>query len=120
MKYSLLLLTCLPILFCCSKKSSDDGNFINGRVVLAAGCGADVWLVTLDNPDAARYRFLCKPDPALGTLYNCTNSVFMKLPLGLAKDGQKVQFSGVFNYGFSCLSSSFAPQHVEVEKVEAR
>ncbi len=108
----------IPILFLfvtsCKK---DKDNFVTGTVQVKGGCFSDSWLIAIDNPDPAKHTFLRAANFPTGTLYNCSNAVFIRLTPALAKAGIKIRFSGITNHLGSCLSFSEAPNHIEVKEI---
>ena len=115
MQKALFFILILVVSFMSCKKDND--NSITGTVQVKGGCFLDSWLVAIDNPDPAKHSFLRATSFATATLYNCSNAVFITLMPELAKAGTKIRFSGITNYGVSCLSSSEAPNHITAEKM---
>lgn len=111
--YLLILLLFLFITSC--KKDKD--NFVTGTVQVKGGCFSDTWLIAVDNPDPAKHSFLRAANFPTGTLYDCSNAVFIRLTPALAKAGIKIRFSGITNHLGSCLSFSEAPNHIEVKEI---
>ncbi len=111
--YLLFLILLLSVTSC--KKDKD--NFVTGTVLEKGGCFSDSWLIAIENPDPAKHSFLRATNFPTGTLYNCSNAVFISLTPALAKAGIKIRFSGITNHMGSCLSFSEAPNHIEVKEI---
>src|SRR5215207_3185427 len=116
MKYAAILMTVF-LLFACKK---DQTGSVNGTVIQTGGCFPDTWLLWIENPPG--FPSICTDDPGaqLATGYNCRNSVFLRLPANLAQAGKKISFTGWNDHNFSCLSSSYAPHHLEVTGLSER
>ncbi|MGZ8557876.1 MAG: hypothetical protein ACXWWC_06075 [Chitinophagaceae bacterium] len=110
-------LPCLLLfLFIISCKKEKD-NFVTGIVQVKGGCFSDSWLIAIENPDLEKHTFLRAANFPTGTLYNCSNAVFIRLSVAFANAGTKVRFSGITNNLGSCLSFSEAPNHIEVKEI---
>ena len=108
----LFLVACFG--FSCSKNGDD---FVTGRVEIKAGCFDDSWLVSIDNPDAGGKHPFLRETTSGGTLYNCSNAVFINLPSSLAEQGTRIRFKFTDAQIFSCLSYSEAPTHIKVKNL---
>jgi hypothetical protein len=113
MKASLLFVLALLLLGGCKK---DNDQLATGTVLQAGGCFPDAWLVAVDNPDPEKHFFIRKTIAPAGTMYNCSNAVFMRLPASLAVAGTRIKFKGR-NIEPSCFSYSEAPNIITVEKI---
>ena len=117
MKNIIIPIVVLASFAACSKEK--DGEVITGTVQQAGGCFGNSWLVHIDNGNADQYSFLCK-SPASTSGFNCSNSVYIiNMPSALSQSGKRIKFSRWENR-FSCLSSSFAPNHLEVFNLSAQ
>jgi hypothetical protein len=111
-KLSLIFTACI-ILTACTKEK----NFVaTGTVINNLGCFANTSMVEIDNPDPAKFSFICNENqPGL----NCKNAVFiMNMPAHLAVPGKKVTFSIWKDMGLQCLSSSYGAHHLEVMDIK--
>lgn len=116
MKILFLFLLAIPFFSC--EKDRDNSGSLTGTVQVKGGCLQNTWLVAIDNPDADKYSFICDEPALTGTLYNCTNAVYItNLPQQVAQAGKKIRFS--FRKEMpSCLSYSFAAAHIEAENIQ--
>ncbi|MBO9658402.1 MAG: hypothetical protein J7527_06220 [Chitinophagaceae bacterium] len=96
----------------------DKDDYVIGSVVEKGGCLADTYLVEIPGASTAKMPFLCEPAAPLSTLRNCGNSVFIRLPASLAIPGKEIRFVYAGTEP-SCLSYSFAPQHITVKSLRA-
>jgi hypothetical protein len=117
MKYSLLICLLLAILFTGCKK--EKGDFVTGTVVSKGGCWNTSYLVTIDNPDFTDHKFLRPTVLACFACPNVSNSVYIKLTPDLSSPGTRIRFVFVETIP-SCLSSSEAPNHIEVKNLARR
>jgi len=114
MKHNLLI--CILLLSFFTGCSKDKGDFVSGTVVAKGGCCSTSWLVTIDNPDFTVHKFLRPTVLACFACPNVSNSVYIKLTSGLSSPGTRIRF--VFDKSIpSCLSSSEAPNHIEVKNL---
>ncbi len=112
-RYFLFISLALGLFAACSK---DNEKLVTGRVDVQGGCLPDSWLVIIDNPNPEKHSFLCAADPTAATIYNCSNAVFIRLPLSLATTGNKIKFS-YRDTEPSCLSYSRAPNLITVKNL---
>ncbi len=101
----------LILLFSACKKNNE--LFVTGEVVSKNGCFQDAYLVAINNPDPSRHKFLRSAFITCTACYNCSNSVFIRLPDDMNDIGLKIRFRYSAT-DISCLSSSDAPQHIQV------
>lgn len=113
MRQTLFFISALLILGLSCSKNND--NFVTGRVEVKGGCFADSWLVSIDNPNPQKYSFL-RATVLSGTAFNCSNAVFISLPLSLSSQGTRIRFTYT-GTEISCLSSSEAPNHIKVKNL---
>jgi len=73
-------------------------------------------LVTIDNPDFTKHKFLRPTVLACFACPNVSNSAYIKLTPDLSSPGTRIRFN--FDKTVpSCLSSSEAPNHIEVKNL---
>jgi hypothetical protein len=88
---------------------------ITGTVKIRSGCYTHSWLVAIDQPDSSGHSFICTRTPPVGTYYNCSNAVYItNMPQEFAAEGKRLKFSKWKDNGIMCLSSSYAPHHLDV------
>ncbi len=115
MRYLILFLSFALALAGCRR---DKENYVTGSVIEKGGCLVDTYLVEIPGATAEKIPFLCEPAIPLPTSRNCENSVFIRLPASLAIPGKKIRFVYAGTEP-SCLSYSFAPQHIIVKSLRA-
>ncbi|MET0462856.1 MAG: hypothetical protein ABW007_06870 [Chitinophagaceae bacterium] len=115
MRYLILFLSFAFVLSGCSR---DKDDYIQGIVIENQGCWDDSYLVELPGEAGKKRPYLCETSIPLATLLNCTNAVYVRLPPALAIPGKKIRFLYVDTHP-SCLSYSFAPQHITVKSLQA-
>ncbi|MCG2614755.1 hypothetical protein LZZ85_10705 [Terrimonas sp. NA20] len=115
MRYLILFLSFTLLLAGCGR---DKDEYISGIVIEKSGCLPDSYLVELPGEVGKKKPYLCETTVPLATLLNCTNSVYIRLPPALAIAGKKIRFLYVDTQP-SCLSYSFAPQHITVKSLRA-
>jgi hypothetical protein len=107
------------LLFAAAACNKEKNPVVTGTVQQPGGCLANTWLVFIDNGNAAQYSFLCE-SPTSTSSFNCSNSVYiLDMPASFRQLGKRVKFSRWKDNGLSCLSSSFAPHHLEVSDLSA-
>ncbi len=109
-------LSIFVLLFAFLSCKKDKDNVATGTVDIKAGCFTDSWLIAIDNPNPERHAFLRNTAFPSGTIYNCSNAVFISLPPSLAVTGRKIRFFYVETQA-SCLSYSEAPNHITVKNL---
>jgi len=114
MQKAALFISFLFFSFIACKKDKD--NITTGTVKITGGCFQDSWLVAIDNPNPGKHSFLCAATLTTGTLYNCSNAVFIRLPSSLAVADTRIRFSWISTEP-SCLSFSQAPNHITVKNL---
>jgi|GEM_PF-6450831 len=116
MRKSSIVLIILTLFASCKKEKTYPVIF--GTVQQQGGCLPSTWLVHIPGDVADKYSFLCKlPSPT--SSFNCSNSVYvLNMPASFAQLGKRIKFSR-WNSHASCLSSSMAPQHIEVSDLRA-
>ena len=108
------------LLFSCKKENN---QWITGTVTQMAGCYANSRLVTIDNPAASKYSFLCDHTFSMSSssTSNCGNTVaILNLPSYLNQPGAQIKFKKWQDKGLLCFSSTLAPHHLEVSDVSAK
>lgn len=113
MKASLFFAMTVVLLGGCKK---DNDQLATGTVLQAGGCFQDAWLVAVDNPDPEKHFFIRKTIAPAGTMYNCSNAVYIRLSAQLGVAGTRIKFKGR-NIEPSCYSFSEAPNIITVEKI---
>jgi len=109
----------LILFFSCKKENT---KWITA-IVTQSGCFPNSWLVKLDDPDRAKYPFLCEPTQAMlsSSTTNCGSSaVILNLPATLSQPNTRIKFSQWTDKGLLCFSSTLAPHHLEVRDVSAK
>lgn len=115
MRKIIFLVATLLALAACDKEKEMEST---GEVIERRGCYPDSYLVKLINPGSIETPFVCPETTLVATYYNCTNAVFIHLPLELGVPGKKIRF--VFSREeVSCLSYSHSPKHIIVKSVRA-
>jgi len=105
----------LLVLAACKKEKEKEST---GEVIEKKGCYTDSYLVKLTDPGITENSFVCPQTTPVATDYNCTNAVFIHLPLELGTPGKKIRF--VFSREeVSCLSYTNSPKHIIVKSVKA-
>jgi len=104
------------LLFTFVSCKKDNDSLATGTVAIKGGCFTDSWLIAIDNPNPEKHAFLRNTAYPSGTLYNCSNAVFISLPASLAVTGRKIRFSFA-DMQASCLSYSEAPNHITVKNL---
>ena len=117
MKHNFLICFLLVIFFNGCKKDKDD--FVTGTVVSKGGCWSTSYLVTIDNPDFTEHKFLRPSVLACFACPSISNSAYIKLTPDLSSPGTRIRFAFVETIP-SCLSSSEAPNHIEVKNLARR
>jgi hypothetical protein len=112
------LILFLCVIFALSGCSRDKEDQITGVVIEKGACFADSYLVELPGESAATRSFLCETTVPLSTMMNCRNAVFIRLPANLAIPGKRIRFIYTATEP-SCLSYSFAPQHITVKSLRS-
>ncbi|MGN6292367.1 MAG: lipoprotein [Chitinophagaceae bacterium] len=115
MRKIIFLVGTILVLAACNKGKENEST---GEVVEKKGCYPDSYLVKLTNPGNPEASFVCPQTTPVATEYNCTNAVFIHLPLELGIPGKKIRF--VFSREeVSCLSYTNSPRHIIVKSVRA-
>ena len=115
MRKIIFLVSAVFVLAACEK---EDENEIKGTVIEKKGCYPDSYLVEITDAGNMQKSFACAGSTPIVSDYNCTNAVFIHLPLDLGIAGKKIRF--VFaGEEVSCLSSTGAPSHIIVKSVKA-